>query len=185
MCLSCHSDIHRKSTGWKGRILGETGPDPKTAGNTYFLDSFCFAFRVSKPDCSGPCQQIHSPLSQGSKLRVIRKFDDFEEDQPYRGKSDLESFDYPAFQNEEEEPDYHHHQSRRRRPHRRRNLHKAPFYAEIAGYNPSVGVILNPRDTIFVPGIEPGGLAGITPKFMKFLRNYVNAIGKEDEIPLL
>jgi hypothetical protein len=57
-------------------------------------------------------------------------------------------------------------------------LFKPPFYGDIAGYNPPQGVILNPKDSIFTAGIEPGGLAGITPKFIKFLRGHVKNVGK-------
>ena len=73
---------------------------------------------------------------------------------------------------------YHHSKPVKKKKHFKK-FHKAPFYAEIAGYNPPQGVILNPKDTIFTPGIEPGGLAAITPSFMKFLRGHVKNIGKK------
>ena len=60
---------------------------------------------------------------------------------------------------------------------------KPPFYADIAGYHPPVGVILNPKDSSFFPGLEPGGLAGITPKFIKFLRGHVKNVGKKKSLP--
>ena len=76
--------------------------------------------------------------------------------------------------------DPHHHPKpvKKKKRHRSKKFHKAPFYAEIAGYNPPQGIILNPKDSIFTPGIEPGGLAGITPKFLKYLRGHVKNIGK-------
>ena len=74
--------------------------------------------------------------------------------------------------------DYYHHSKPLKKKKHFKKFHRAPFYAEIAGFNPPQGVILNPKDTIFTPGIEPGGLAAITPSFMKFLRGHVKNIGK-------
>lgn len=65
----------------------------------------------------------------------------------------------------------------------KKKIFKPPFYAEVAGYHPIQGVILNPKDSSFFPGLEPGGLAGITPKFIKFLRGHVKNVGKKKSIP--
>jgi hypothetical protein len=81
-----------------------------------------------------------------------------------------------------DEGGYHHHRPKKHRPKKhnhKRNLHKAPFYGEIAGYDPPQGVILNIKDTTDLPELEPGGLAAITPKFMKFLRGHVLNVGKK------
>ena len=93
----------------------------------------------------------------------------------HHSKGRLGSHDY-------EHGGYHHHRPKKHRSkkhHHKRNLHKAPFYGEIAGYNPPQGVILNIKDTTDLPDLEPGGLAAITPKFMKFLRGHVLNVGKK------
>lgn len=64
-------------------------------------------------------------------------------------------------------------------------VHKAPFYADIAGFHPPPGIILNPRDNIFTPGLVPGGVAGVTPKLLKFIRTYVNPLAKKKSKPKL
>ena len=87
---------------------------------------------------------------------------------------------------EEFDPYYHdeYHDQRRPRIERsKKKFFKPPFYADIAGYRPPVGVILNPKDSSFFPGLEPGGLAGITPKFIKFLRGHVKNVGKKKSLP--
>lgn len=70
-----------------------------------------------------------------------------------------------------------------RKAHGKKKIFKPPFYADIAGFRPPQGVILNPKDSSFFPGLEPGGLAGITPKFIKFLRGHVKNVGKKKSIP--
>jgi len=109
--------------------------------------------------------------------------------------------DFEPHYDEEHEADGHHHHSqgrfgghdydeggydhhrpkkhRQKKHNHKRNLHKAPFYGEIAGYDPPQGVILNIKDTTDLPELEPGGLAAITPKFMKFLRGHVLNVGKK------
>ena len=110
----------------------------------------------------GPSRSRHHPHED---------FDTFYEDDPANVRH---SGDYDYHHDDH----YHHSKPVKKKKKHFKKFHKAPFYAEIAGYNPPQGVILNPKDTIFTPGIEPGGLAAITPSFMKFLRGHVKNIGK-------